>query len=79
MKELTGADEPTPTPTIDEAHTRLRDALADVGITLPSLQVDQVSATHRDPRYHLLELGRCNVDVATRLTAALNRAGAPTP
>ena len=76
MKELTGADEPTPT--IDEACAGLRDALAGVGITLPSLTVDQVSATHRDPAYHLLDLGRCNVDVATRLTAALARAGAPT-
>ncbi|WP_416971385.1 hypothetical protein [Streptomyces sp. 4F14] len=77
MKELTGAEKPTPT--IDEALTRLRDALADVGITLPSLRVDQSSATHRDPKYHLLDLGRCNVDVATHLTAALIRAGAPTP
>ncbi|MDX3385098.1 hypothetical protein PV682_27000 [Streptomyces niveiscabiei] len=76
MKELTGAEEPTPT--IDEACTRLRNALEGVGITLPSLAVDQVSATHRDPAYHLLDLGRCNVDTATRLTAALTRAGAPT-
>ncbi|WP_050370543.1 hypothetical protein [Streptomyces acidiscabies] len=76
MKESTGADEPTPT--IDEACTRLRNALADAGITLPSLAVDQVSATHRDRAYHLLDLGRCNVDTATRLTVALIRAGAPT-
>ncbi|QNP71962.1 hypothetical protein IAG44_22795 [Streptomyces roseirectus] len=74
MKELTPGEEPTPT--IDEALTRLRDALADVGITLPSLRVDQTSATHSDPRFHLLDLGRCNVDVATSLTAALTRAGA---
>ncbi len=52
----------------------LRKALARVGVVLPSLCPDPVSYEHRylPP---LVELGRCTMDVARRLTHALD--GAP--
>lgn len=64
-----------PARTVQEALVQLMGALADVGILLPSLRVDPVSATHTDTTYALLDLGRCNLHVANQLTAALRRAG----
>ncbi|WP_055489926.1 hypothetical protein [Streptomyces sp. TP-A0356] len=48
----------------------LRAALADAGITLPSLRLDPASLAREAP-CPLVELGGCSVDVAARLTAAL--------
>lgn len=49
---------------------RLREALGGVGVILPSLRVDPVSRIHGEP-YALVDLGRCNVRVASLLAAAL--------
>lgn len=59
---------------VETVTTELREALARTGIVLPSLRPDPVSYEHRylPP---LVELGRCTMDVARRLTRALD--GAP--
>ncbi|MFF1439947.1 hypothetical protein [Streptomyces sp. NPDC058295] len=44
-------------------------------IILPSLRIDPVSGAHGDP-HALVDLGRCNLGVASRLAAALRGAGA---
>ncbi|MFF4400441.1 hypothetical protein [Streptomyces sp. NPDC001480] len=67
-KETT-ADE-RPARSAEEAVERLRAALRDVGIVLPSLRVDPVTGAHGDP-YALVDLGRCNLGVASRLAAVL--------
>ncbi|MFH8556470.1 hypothetical protein ACH4GP_10900 [Streptomyces celluloflavus] len=54
----------------EEACDELCDALRDVGVVLPSLGIDLVSCTSEILR-PLVDLGRCNVDTARRLTAAL--------
>lgn len=57
-----------------QAVVRLQTALAANGVKLPSLSVDLVSCSRPlDPR-PLVELGRCNLDTADALTAALRRA-----
>ncbi|MFP8940919.1 hypothetical protein ACLIYM_05715 [Streptomyces fenghuangensis] len=57
-----------------EAVVELHAALAGNGITLPSLGIDLASCTRTvDPR-PLVELGRCNLETARALTAALERA-----
>ncbi len=48
----------------------LRAALAKAGITLPSLGLDPVSLAREAP-CPLVELGRCSVETAQRLAAAL--------
>lgn len=58
----------------EEAVERLREALRDVGVTLPSLMVDPVTAVSRQP-FPLVDLGRCNLQVAARLAAVLREAG----
>lgn len=59
--------------TINEAE-QVRDelcaALHGAGITLPSLGIDPVAYTEDKPR-PLVELGRCNIQTARKLTAAL--------
>ncbi|MFE4304633.1 hypothetical protein ACFRR6_00940 [Streptomyces sp. NPDC056891] len=50
------------------AMESLREALAGVGIALPSLRVDPGS-----PALKLVELGRVRADVAVRLAEALRR------
>ncbi|RKT06050.1 hypothetical protein BX286_4087 [Streptomyces sp. 3211.6] len=60
----------------EEAVRQLRESLAGVGVTFPSLDVDGISAagTYGLP---LVDLGRCNLDTALRLAAVLHgRAGA---
>ncbi|MEU6485672.1 hypothetical protein [Streptomyces sp. NPDC046887] len=52
------------------AAEALRAALAEVGITLPSLRVDMAS-----PALGLIELGSVRADVAVRLTEALRLGG----
>ncbi|MEV4680959.1 hypothetical protein [Streptomyces kurssanovii] len=58
----------------EEAVARLRDGLAAVSVTLPSLGVDVVSLASEAP-YPLIELGRCNLDTALRLAAVLRGPG----
>ncbi|NJQ03610.1 hypothetical protein [Streptomyces zingiberis] len=58
-----------------QAADDLRDALAAVGITLPSLGADLVSCTSAWCPRPLVELGRCNLLTARALTAALRKAG----
>ncbi|MGW2637567.1 hypothetical protein [Streptomyces sp. NPDC001348] len=65
----TTADE-RPARSAEEAVERLRTALRDVGIVLPSLRIDPVTGAHGDP-YALVDLGRCNLGVASRLAAVL--------
>lgn len=62
----------------DYAVKELRRALQAVGIALPSLGIDLPSygCFSGSP---LVELGRCNVDTARRLAAALRRAAEASP
>ncbi|MEU6240953.1 hypothetical protein [Streptomyces sp. NPDC047024] len=58
---------------VEEAErtlVELRDALAKAGIKLPSLGIDPVSVVREAP-CPLVELGRCSVETAARLVAAL--------
>ncbi|MFH8416592.1 hypothetical protein [Streptomyces collinus] len=48
----------------------LRDALGGVGVVLPSLRVDPVTAASDEP-FALVDLGRCNVRTAEQLTDVL--------
>ncbi|WP_460067031.1 hypothetical protein [Streptomyces sp. YKOK-I1] len=59
-----------------EALARLHAALRDAGVRLPSVRLDPVSAA-RDDRFALIDLGRCNFVVASRLADALR--GRPGP
>ncbi|WP_240138108.1 hypothetical protein [Streptomyces sp. MUM 178J] len=54
----------------EEAVNRLREVLQQLGITLPSLRVEVASYT-RDIPCPLIELGRCNVDTARAIAAAV--------
>ncbi|MFJ1749789.1 hypothetical protein ACIOJD_26600 [Streptomyces sp. NPDC088116] len=54
----------------EDAVAELRDGLAAVGVTLPSLRIDPVSCAGNEPR-PLVELGRCTVETALRLSAVL--------
>ncbi|SCK46436.1 hypothetical protein H181DRAFT_04135 [Streptomyces sp. WMMB 714] len=60
----------------DRAVARLGDALAALGITLPSLSIDLLSCSRPLGPRPLVELGRCNLETAAALTAALRRAAA---
>ncbi|WP_018545651.1 hypothetical protein [Streptomyces sp. LaPpAH-108] len=52
------------------AMESLRTALAEVGVVLPSLGVDDAS-----PHLRLVDLGRVRADVAARLADALQKGG----
>lgn len=54
----------------EAAVAELRCALARVGVTLPSLGLDPVTCAGRQPGV-LVELGRCTVETARRMAAAL--------
>ncbi|MFE0471984.1 hypothetical protein ACFW2V_10220 [Streptomyces sp. NPDC058947] len=54
----------------EEIVKSLRDALAGVGVVLPSLRVDPVTAASEEP-FALVDLGRCNVRTAEQLTEVL--------
>ncbi|MGW5130586.1 hypothetical protein [Streptomyces sp. NPDC004135] len=54
----------------EEIVESLRDALAGVGVVLPSLRVDPVTAASEEP-FALVDLGRCNVGTAEQLTEVL--------
>jgi hypothetical protein len=56
----------------EEAVRELREALARAGIVLPSLRLDPLSIARDVPR-PLIELGRCNVETARRISVALPR------
>ncbi|EST27917.1 hypothetical protein M878_23865 [Streptomyces roseochromogenus subsp. oscitans DS 12.976] len=74
MKEMT-VDE-RPARSAEEAVERVRAALYDVGIVLPSLRIDPVTGAHGHP-YALVDLGRCNIGVASKLAAVLRAKGCP--
>ncbi|MFB9391930.1 hypothetical protein ACFPM3_23385 [Streptomyces coeruleoprunus] len=57
----------------EEVVARLRGELGEVGVVLPSLRVDPVTATG-DTASPLVDLGRCNLDTAARLVAVLEGA-----
>lgn len=59
----------------EEAVARLREGFAGVGVTLPSLRIDPVSCAGNEPSA-LVDLGRCNLDTALRLSEALEGKGA---
>lgn len=52
----------------------LREVLARIGVTLPSLRLDPISCAYERPR-PLVEFGRCTVETAQRLTTVLREAG----
>ncbi|GGZ12811.1 hypothetical protein [Streptomyces nitrosporeus] len=54
----------------EKVSADLRDALSAAGVKLPSLGLDAVSWAGTAP-FVLVELGRCNVDTARKLAAAL--------
>ncbi|GGO46925.1 MULTISPECIES: hypothetical protein [Streptomyces] len=57
----------------EEGAARLRAELAEVGVVLPSLRVDPLTVASGGS-YPLVDLGRCNLDTALRLTAVLYEA-----
>ncbi|MEU1350495.1 hypothetical protein ABZ438_32655 [Streptomyces sp. NPDC005786] len=54
----------------EELVARLRGGFAGVGVVLPSLRIDPVSFAGDEP-VALVDLGRCNLDTALRLTQVL--------
>ncbi|MFC4886960.1 hypothetical protein ACFPK5_17410 [Streptomyces beijiangensis] len=56
----------------EEAVGQLRVGLGAVGVVLPSLRMDPVSAAGGGPDLPLVDLGRCSVDVALRIVAVLH-------
>ncbi|MYR36708.1 hypothetical protein GTX14_07325 [Streptomyces sp. SID4944] len=56
--------------TAEDAVVRLKEGLAGLGVTLPSLRVDPVSCAGNEPT-PLVDLGRCNIDTALRLCEVL--------
>ncbi|MFI9753878.1 hypothetical protein [Streptomyces collinus] len=54
----------------EEIVKSLRDAFGGVGVVLPSLRVDPVTAASDEP-FALVDLGRCNVRTAEQLTDVL--------
>ncbi|MCX4865445.1 hypothetical protein OHU11_20025 [Streptomyces sp. NBC_00257] len=59
----------------EDAVARLKEGFSGVGITLPSLQIDPVSCAGNDPVTPLVDLGRCNLDTALRLSVVLEAQG----
>ncbi|MGW1224157.1 hypothetical protein [Streptomyces sp. NPDC001478] len=60
--------------TAEELVARLKGGFAGVGVVLPSLRVDPVSYAVEEP-VPLVDLGRCNLDTALRLSEALEGLG----
>ncbi|MFD5873509.1 MULTISPECIES: hypothetical protein [unclassified Streptomyces] len=54
----------------EDAVARLRAGFAGVGVKLPSLRVDPVSCARNEPM-PLVDLGRCSIETALRLSALL--------
>ncbi|WP_330331399.1 hypothetical protein OHS33_17740 [Streptomyces sp. NBC_00536] len=61
-----------------ECMIRLREALAEHGITLPSLGLDLPTFASIYLTPPLISLGNCNVKTAAQLTAVLRTAAATT-
>jgi hypothetical protein len=61
--------------TTEEIVESLRAALEGVGVVLPSLCVDPVTAASDEP-FALVDLGRCNVRTAEQLTELLRSVSA---
>jgi hypothetical protein len=59
----------------EDAVARLKAGFSGVGITLPSLRIDPVSCAGSDPVSPLVDLGRCNLDTALRLSVVLEEQG----
>ncbi|MEV7403759.1 hypothetical protein AB0N93_25625 [Streptomyces sp. NPDC091267] len=58
----------------EDLVARLREGFAGMGIVLPSLRIDPLSCAGDEPAA-LVELGRCNLDTALRLSRALEAKG----
>ncbi|MFI6062020.1 hypothetical protein [Streptomyces sp. NPDC051286] len=58
----------------EDAVEKLRQGLKDVGLVLPSLRADPVSCAGNEPA-PLVDLGRCTIDTALRLSAVLGADG----
>lgn len=54
----------------EDAVARLRAGFAGVGVKLPSLRIDPVSCAGNEPA-PLVDLGRCSIETALRLSALL--------
>ncbi|MER5360396.1 hypothetical protein [Streptomyces sp. NPDC002785] len=59
----------------EDAVVRLKEGFSGVGITLPSLRIDPVSCAGNEPATPLVDLGRCNLDTALRLSVVLEAQG----
>lgn len=59
----------------EDAVARLRAGLAGVGVKLPSLRIDPVSCAGNEPT-PLVDLGRCSLETAMRLSVQLETAAA---
>ncbi|MET7339822.1 hypothetical protein ACIOEZ_00720 [Streptomyces sp. NPDC087866] len=59
----------------EEVVARLRDGFARAGVKLPSLRIDAASCAGDDPAV-LVDLGRCNLDAAVRLSRVLDERAA---
>ncbi len=59
----------------EDAVARLRSGLARVGVKLPSLRIDPVSCAGNEPA-PLVDLGRCSIETALRLSVQLEAAAA---
>ncbi|WP_329039735.1 hypothetical protein OHT61_18100 [Streptomyces sp. NBC_00178] len=57
----------------EDAVVRLKAGLAGVGVKLPSLRIDPVSCAGEEP-VPLVDLGRCTLDTALRLSVQLEAA-----
>ncbi|WP_103516484.1 hypothetical protein [Streptomyces sp. SM10] len=54
----------------EDAVARLRAGFTGVGVKLPSLRIDPVSCAGNEPA-PLVDLGRCSIETALRLSALL--------
>ncbi|MEV3933344.1 hypothetical protein [Streptomyces sp. NPDC049944] len=54
----------------EDAVARLRSGFTGVGVKLPSLRIDPVSCAGNEPA-PLVDLGRCSIETALRLSALL--------
>ncbi|MFG2721386.1 hypothetical protein ACGFW5_24270 [Streptomyces sp. NPDC048416] len=55
---------------VEDAIEQLREGLGRVGVVLPSLRIDPLTCAGH-VLYPLVDLGRCNMDMALRLVAVL--------
>ncbi len=57
----------------EQVRDRLKETLRDSGVVLPSLGVDAAGYCDEYPT-SLIDLGRCNIETANKLSDALERA-----